>query len=90
MIEVKKAPSEAPAERDAARRKAQEFFTVHDQRTQLVKDLVAQENAASDQKTAKLRALRLAKEAADKKADDGLSEAPHKPVKKRTRRIIRY
>lgn len=92
MIEIKKTPAEAPAERDAARRKAQELFSVHDQRTALVKELVAQENAASDRKTAKLRALRLAREEANKTAAEqaGLSAAPHKSVKKRPRKIIRY
>jgi hypothetical protein len=43
------------------------FFkeAVHDQRTSLVKEIVAQENAKLDARTASLRALRLAKEAAE-------------------------
>ena len=39
--------------------------TQHDRRTALVRDMIARENAHSDAKTAKLRALRLAKEAED-------------------------
>jgi len=42
-----------------------------DRRTQLVKDQLARENAATDAKTARLKALRLAQEAA----------APPAPVK---------
>ena len=34
----------------------------HDQRTELVKDMVAAENAALDARTAKLRELRMAKD----------------------------
>ena len=37
--------------------------TAHDQRTELVKTMVAKENAAPDAKTARLKALRLAQEA---------------------------
>ena len=55
-----------PGQRDAVRRKAQNHFAAHDERSQLVKDLAAKENAATDAKTAKLRALRLAKEEADR------------------------
>ena len=54
--------------------------TAHDQRTQLVKGLVAQENAAADAKTAKLKALRLAREASDKVP---VAAAPQKPRRKR-------
>ena len=36
---------------------------VHDQRTALVRDMVEKESAALDAKTARLKALRLAKEA---------------------------
>lgn len=39
--------------------------SMHDQRTALVKDMVAKENATLDARTARLKALRLAKEAAD-------------------------
>lgn len=53
---------------------------VHDRRTALVRDMVAKESAALDARTAKLRALRLEKEAADKAA------LPEKPVKKPKKR----
>jgi hypothetical protein len=36
---------------------------VYEQRTELVKDILAKESAARDAKTAKLRALRLARDA---------------------------
>lgn len=38
---------------------------IHDQRTELVRAMLAKESAANDAKTARLRALRLAKEAAE-------------------------
>lgn len=38
-------------------------MVAHDRRTDLVKDMVARENNANDAKTARLRVLRLAKEA---------------------------
>jgi hypothetical protein len=41
---------------------------VYDQRTALVRDMMEKESAAQDAKTARLRALRLAKEAEDKAA----------------------
>jgi hypothetical protein len=56
------------AQRDSARKKAQNHFAAHDARTTLVKDLMAQESAANDAKTIRLRALRLAKEEADRAA----------------------
>jgi hypothetical protein len=72
-----------PGERDTARRKAQNHFVVHEERTQLVKAMVAEENAASDAKTAKLRALRLAKEEADRQA--ALDAPPPAPKAKTPR-----
>jgi hypothetical protein len=51
----------------------------HDRRTELVKTMVAKESAAQDAKTAKLRSLRLAKEAADNAAAGAVGEpAPRK------------
>jgi hypothetical protein len=52
-------------DRSGGRRKAQNHFEVADARTKLVKQLVEAENAAFDARTAKLRALRLAKEEAE-------------------------
>jgi hypothetical protein len=57
-----------PQMREAARRKAEEKFSAHDALTASVKQQVAKENAALDAKTMKLRALRLAKEEADRLA----------------------
>jgi hypothetical protein len=54
----------------------------HDRRTELVKEMVAKENAALDAKTARLRALRLAKEAEDRAAG---GEPPAKPLKPRAK-----
>ncbi len=49
-----------------ARKKAQSHFEAAEARTELVKQMVESEKVARDAKTAKLRALRLAKEEADK------------------------
>lgn len=88
MAASNKTDRPTPSGRDAARTKAQALFSIHDERTALVKDMVAKENAASDQKTAKLRALRLAKEAADEEAHAALPDEPVRPAKKRTQRKI--
>jgi len=52
--------------RDAAQKRAQSHFTASEQRDVLVKQEIEKERAAIAAKTAKLRALRLAKEAEDK------------------------
>jgi hypothetical protein len=53
-----------------------------DMRTELVKKQLAKESAANDAKTARLKALRLAKEAEDK--ETAISHpAPPKPTRKR-------
>jgi len=59
--------------RDAARGKAQKYFTQSEQRDTLVKQEIEKERAATDAKTARLRALRLAKEAADREAAEKLA-----------------
>jgi hypothetical protein len=53
---------------ETIRRKAANYFTQAEQRDKLVRQEIEKERAASAAKTAKLRALRLAKEAADKDA----------------------
>ena len=58
---------------DSARKKAQNYFTQAEQRDKVVRQEIEKERAASAAKTAKLRALRLAKEAADKEAADKLA-----------------
>jgi len=52
--------------RDSARRKANTHFTASEQRDAMVKKELEMERTAFDNRTAKLRALRLAKEAEDK------------------------
>ena len=54
--------------RDQARRKAQNHFAASEQRDALVRKELEKERTTSAAKTAKLRALRLAKEASDKDA----------------------
>jgi hypothetical protein len=72
--------------RDQARRKAQNHFAASEQRDALVRKEIEKERAVSAAKTAKLRALRLAKEASEKEAADRLAaqEAEAKPRKVRT------
>jgi hypothetical protein len=49
---------------------------LHDRRTELVRDMLAKESAAADAKTAKLRALRLAKEAEAAAANAARDKTP--------------
>ena len=72
--------------RDQARRKAQNHFAASEQRDALVRKEIEKERAVSAAKTAKLRALRLAKEASDKEAADRLEteKVEAKPRKSRT------
>ncbi|HXC54890.1 MAG TPA: hypothetical protein VNU97_06320 [Rhizomicrobium sp.] len=58
--------SPPPRDRDGARRKAQNHFAAAEARDSHIKQIMAGERAALDAKTLKLRALRLAKEEADK------------------------
>ena len=69
--------------RDAALRTANNAFQVWENRTQLVKQEMAAASAANDAKTARLKALRLAKEQQDA-AEAAANPAPAAPVKKRT------
>lgn len=59
--------------RSSVRRKAQNHFT-SEQRDNLLKKEIETERAVSAAKTARLKALRLAKEAADKEEADKLAE----------------
>lgn len=52
---------------------------IHDDRTALVKEMVAKESAALDAKTARLKALRLARDAAEP------ASPPNPKRKKKTR-----
>lgn len=78
MNETNLPPSE---ERMRVRKKAVNQFLVYEERTTLVKRMIADESAIVAAKTAKLRALRLAKEAADAKA---AAENPLPTKKKKT------
>ncbi|MGQ0741413.1 MAG: hypothetical protein ACT4OG_03840 [Alphaproteobacteria bacterium] len=54
--------------RSSARKRAQNHFQASEQRDVLVRQIIDKQRAATDAKIAKLRALRLAKEAADREA----------------------
>jgi hypothetical protein len=73
-----------PRERSGTRRKSQNQFEVAEARTALVKQMIDAENAALVAKTAKLRALRLAKEEADA-AEALANPAPPAAATKRRR-----
>ena len=76
-----------PPARDA-RKKAQNHFEAAEARTTLVKQIVQAENAALDARTAKLRALRLAKEEADRAAA-AANPPPPEPAKKGRKKTVR-
>ncbi|HEY1629768.1 MAG TPA: hypothetical protein VGF56_00535 [Rhizomicrobium sp.] len=65
--------SPKPRDRDGARRRAMNHFAAAEQRDSTVKQMMQAERDATDAKTAKLRALRLAKEETDR------VEAANKP-----------
>ncbi|MGH6871356.1 MAG: hypothetical protein ACREHE_07610 [Rhizomicrobium sp.] len=71
-----------PRDVEGARNRAQTFFAKAEERDATVKQLIAQERAATDAKTAKLKALRLAREEADRAS----APAPQ-PVRKAPRRV---
>jgi hypothetical protein len=77
-------PETKPRDRDGARRRAQNHFVAAEQRDTLVKQMVQAERAATDAKTAKLRALRLAKEETDRA--EALIAAANAPAKKSRKR----
>jgi hypothetical protein len=62
--------------------RAQANFKASEQRDHLVRQEMEKERAATDAKTIRLKALRLAKEAADK-AEAAANPPPPKPVKRR-------
>jgi hypothetical protein len=75
-----------PSKSDTPRRKALNHFQAAEERTNLVKQLVQSHSDALDARTAKLRALRLAKEEADR-AEAARNPAPQPAKKKPVRRI---
>ena len=78
MADTRSAP-----ERDAARNRAQSHFQASEKRDQMVREEIARERAAVDAKTAKLRALRLAKEEADRIAAANAPEVKAPAKRKR-------
>ncbi len=72
--------SNASRKRDAAHRTANGVFAAWEKRTALVKNETDAFNAATDAKTARLKALRLEKEKQDAEA---AAAAPPAPPKKR-------
>ena len=77
------ADTRTTSERDAARNRAQTHFAASEQRDMQVKQLIDSERSATDAKTLKLRALRLAKEEADRAA---AAAAPPEAPKTRARK----
>jgi hypothetical protein len=65
-----------------ARAKAESAFTSSQLRDEAIKQDIAKEQAKVDAKTAKLRALRLAKEAADREAAAASPQAAPTPTKR--------
>ncbi len=69
--------------KNSARRNAESHFVAWERRTALVKQQASAESAASDAKTIRLKALRLAKEAANMEA------APQAPKRVKRKAIIK-
>jgi hypothetical protein len=76
-------------DRDMARNRAQKHFAASEQRDVLVKQMIESERVATDAKTAKLRALRLAKEEADRLAAPPPSEKPAKKTRAKKARTVK-
>jgi len=76
--------SKSQTKRDAALRTANGVFAAWEKRTQLVKDETAAHNAATDAKTARLKALRLEKERQEAEAT-ATAPAETAPAAKKTR-----
>ncbi len=84
---MEKPISAPPRDRDGARRRAQNHFEIAEARTSLVKQMMDAERKALDTKTAKLKALRLAKEAADAAQAAANPPAAPKPKAKSVKRV---
>ncbi|MGD0192150.1 MAG: hypothetical protein ABSD74_15530 [Rhizomicrobium sp.] len=78
--------SNSTDQRTAQRQRAQSYFTQTEKRDALVKEELEKERNATVNKTAKLRALRLAKEAEEREAAlNQPAPAPKKAPAKRKR-----
>lgn len=73
------------ADKTAARSRAETLFTASEMRDSAVKAQLQKERAATDAKTVRLRALRLAKEEADRvaQAEHDAANPPPPPRKKK-------
>jgi hypothetical protein len=83
MSDHKPQASATGLQRETARRKAQDHFTAAEKRDTEVRREIARQQAATAARTEKLRALRLAKEEADRLA---AANAPPKPPKTRRKK----
>jgi hypothetical protein len=63
------------------------YFTATQQREQTVKDIIEKERAATEAKSARLKALRLAKEAEDRAEAERNPSPPPAPKKKKARKV---
>jgi hypothetical protein len=72
-----------------ARQKAQNHFTAAEQRDAGIKKQLEADRAHSAAKTARLRALRLAKEAADGEAESKATTEASQPAPQRSKRSVR-
>ena len=81
------ADTRSKTERDAAVGHAQKHFAASEQRDAGIKQMIANERAAIDARTAKLRALRLAKEEADRVAAASAPKPEAKTPAKRKRAV---
>jgi hypothetical protein len=78
----------SPTGRNDPQSRAQAVFTASELRDKSVRAEIEKERAATDAKTARLKALRLAKEAEDAARDavEGKSGAAKKPAKSRRKK----
>ncbi|HEY5047982.1 MAG TPA: hypothetical protein VII49_08200 [Rhizomicrobium sp.] len=83
--------SNSTDQQSAARQRAQNYFTQTEKRDALVREEVEKERAASAAKTAKLRALRLAKEAGEREeaARVAATEGPKKKAAPKRKRAVK-
>ncbi len=72
--------------KDGARKRALNHFAASEQRNSLAKQMIASERAAVEAKSARLRALRLAKEEADREA--ALNAPPSLPKATKPRHVV--
>ena len=82
--------TKAAQKRDAVQRTARGLAQVWEDRKEMVKQEMAAASAANDAKTARLKALRLEKEAQEAEAAKATGNAPKAaaPKKKQVRRIV--